>query len=394
EHVHKGIRFKAVGAEDAIDDVAIEDNVFSDADSGGVELADGTIYSRTEGPMGRLYGVRVMRNRFDHIGMRPDLFGQGTALSVCYAETAEIAGNIFHRVCAQGIDVHGAKQNRAATHRPFTRILIHHNKAVDTLLNNDDFGGIETWQGGPAYVYNNISGNPGGYRNWDHVLSPDTEDRFGHAFYLDGAFKNYYFNNIAWGKSKGPSGKLANTSAFQEIISFENTIFNNTVFNFVRGSRRQEPQAGRVKFLGNIWQSMGLSVFRDADPAGNGQGAEDSDGKPSRVVFAIETDAYARNVFQDIGVGEGFAVFEPSGRWYKSLEEFRAALERYQPLAAEVGVMADQPPLRDAPAHDFRPSLNSAARGRGAKVFVPWSLYETVAEWHFYPVRVDPTRIL
>ena len=193
-----------------------------------------------------------------------------------------MAGNIFDRVCAQGIDVHGAKQNRAATDRPFTRILIHHNKAVDTLLNVDDFGGIETWQGGPAYVYNNISGNPGGYRNWDHVLSPDTEDRFGHAYYLDGAFKNYYFNNIAWGKSKGPSGKLANTSAFQEIISYENTFFNNTLYNFVRGSRRQAPQAGRVKFLGNIWQSMGLRVFRDADPARTAAAGNEADAGPRR----------------------------------------------------------------------------------------------------------------
>lgn len=394
EHVHKGVRFKAVGAQDGIDEVAVEDNVFSDADSGGVELADGTIYSDVTGPMGRLYGVRVMRNRFDHIGIRPDLFGQGTALTVSYAETAEVAGNIFYRVCAQGIDVHGAKQNRAATHRPFTRILIHHNKAVDTLLNNDDFGGIETWQGGPAYVYDNISGNPGGYRNWDHVLSPDTEDRFGHAYYLDGAFKNYYFNNIAWGKSKGPSGKLANTSAFQEIISFDNTFFNNTVFNFVRGSRRQEPQAGRVKFLGNVWQSMGLSVFRDADPARTPPAGNDADSGRPRSTFAIETDAYARNVFYDIGVGEGFGVFEPSGRWYKSLEQFREALARYQPLAAEVGVMANEPPLLDAAAHDFRPAPNSEARGRGAKVFVPWSLCETVGEWHFYPIRADPTRIL
>ena len=245
----------------------MSDNVFSDADSGGVELGDSSTYGDVAPPMGRLYDVRVLRNKFDHIGLRPDLFGQGVALAVEYAQTAEVAGNIFDRVGAQGIDVHGAKPSGAATDRPFTRILIHHNKAVDTLINVDDFGGIETWQGGPAYVYDNISGNPGGYRNWDHVLSPDTEDRFGHAYYLDGAFKNYYFNNIAWGKSKGPAGKLANTSAFQEIISYQNTFFNNTIYNFVRGSRRQAPQAGRVKFLGNVWQSMGLSVFRDADPA-------------------------------------------------------------------------------------------------------------------------------
>ena len=38
QHVHKGVRLKAVGRRDAIDQVAVDDNVFSDADSGGVEL--------------------------------------------------------------------------------------------------------------------------------------------------------------------------------------------------------------------------------------------------------------------------------------------------------------------------------------------------------------------
>lgn len=392
EHVHRGVRLKAVGNQDAIDRVAVNDNVFTHNDYGAVDLEDGTVYSALEPPMGRLYDVRVMRNKFDHIGIRPDLFGQGGALVVEYAQTAEVAGNIFDRVCAQGIDVHGAKQSRAATDRPFARILIHHNKAVDTLLNVDDFGGIETWQGGPAYVYDNISGNPGGYRNWDHVLSPNTEDRFGHAYYLDGAFKNYHFNNIAWGKSKGPSGKLANTSAVQEIISYENAFFNNTFYNFVRGSRRQAPQAGRVKFLGNIWQSMGLRVFRDADPARTAAAGNEADAGPRRNEFAIDTDAYARNVFYDIG--ESFGVFEPSGRWHKTLQSFQQALKSYKPLAATVGVTAEHPPLRDASAHDFRPSANSAARGLGAKVFVPWSLYETVGEWNFYPIQGDPTRII
>ena len=56
--------------------------------------------------------------------------------------------------------------------------------------------------------------------------------------------------------------------------------------------------------------------------------------------------------------------------------------------------MAEQSPLRDPAAHDFRPSENSAARGQGAKVFVPWSLYETVGEWSFHPIPGDPSRIL
>ncbi len=392
EHVHKGVRLKAMGAHDAIDKVVIEDNVFSDADSGGVQLSDGSHYGMVLPPMGRLYDVRVLRNKFDHIGLRPDLFGQGETLEIDYAETAEVAGNMFYRVCAQGIDVHGSKESGAATDRPFTRILIHHNKAVDTLLNVDDFGGIETWQGGPAYVYDNISGNPGGYRNWEHVMTPNTEARFGHAFYLDGAFKNYHFNNIAWGKSKGPTGKLANTSAFQEIISYQNTFFNNTIYNFVRGSRRQAPQAGRVKFLGNIWQGMGLRVFRDADPARTAKAGNEADAGARRGHYAINTDAYAQNVFYDIG--KGFGVFEPSGSWHTTLESFRDALESYKPLAGTVGIMAEQPPLCDAAAHDFRPSADSAARGLGVKVFVPWSLYETVAEWNFYPIPGDPARIL
>jgi hypothetical protein len=137
---------------------------------------------------------------------------------------------------------------------------------------------------------------------------------------------------------------------------------------------------------------MGLHVFRDADPAPTAAAGKKAGAEPRRSPFAIDTDVYARNVFYD--VGESFGVFEPSGRWHETLQAFREALESYQPLAATVGVMAEQSPLRDPAAHDFRPSANSAARGQGARVFVPWSLYETVGEWNFYPIPGDPTRIL
>ena len=77
EHVHKGVRLKAMGRQDAIDQVVVTDNVFSDLDSGGVEIADSSTYGDVGEPMGRLYEVRVLRNKFDHIGLRPDLFGHG-----------------------------------------------------------------------------------------------------------------------------------------------------------------------------------------------------------------------------------------------------------------------------------------------------------------------------
>ena len=51
-------------------------------------------------------------------------------------------------------------------------------------------------------------------------------------------------------------------------------------------------------------------------------------------------------------------------------------------------------PIARMPLDSTAVSTNSAVRGRGAKVFVPWSLYETVAEWNFYPIPGDPARIL
>jgi len=70
--------------------VTVNDSVFTHNDHGDVDLEDGTVYNTLEPLMGRLYDVRVMRNKFDHIGIRPDLFGQGGALVVGYAQTMEL----------------------------------------------------------------------------------------------------------------------------------------------------------------------------------------------------------------------------------------------------------------------------------------------------------------
>lgn len=70
-----------------------------------------------------------------------------------------------------------------------------------------------------------------------------------------------------WEKSKDPLSPLGNTSAFQEIHSYQNTFFNNTAYNFVIGSQRQAPHAGRNKFLSNIWDAIGDRVFRHSNPA-------------------------------------------------------------------------------------------------------------------------------
>jgi hypothetical protein len=394
EHVHQAIRLKAVGRQDAIGDVVVSDNVIRYTDNGAVLIADSTTYGDVAPPMGRLYDVKVLRNSFYETGLRPNRFDQGHALEVDYAQTLEVAGNILDRCWGAGIFVFGGKPSGAITDRPFSRMIVHHNKVTDSLLNTCDWGGIETWQGGPSYVYDNISGNPGGYLKWGHMLSPNDpgSSRFGHAYYLDGGFKNYHFNNIAWGKSKDPLSPLGNTAAIQEIISYQNTFFNNTIYNFVVGSRRQAPQAGRDKFLGNIWDGLSSWVFRHADPARTAAAGNAADAGPRRGHYDIASDAYAQNVFHDLS--NGFGVLEPSGRWLDNLGKFQDVLGKNNALAAAPGILTDKAPLQDAAAHDFRPAPDSPALNHGVKVFVPWSLYGEVAEWNFYRAPGDPTHLI
>src|SRR5213075_438640 len=205
-------------------------------------------------------------------------------------------------------------------------------KVWESMLNCNDYGGIETWQGGPAYVFDNLSYNALGYRNWERYSGTDAG--FGHAYYLDGAFKNYHFNNIAWGKAKDISSPVVNCSAFQEIISYQNSFFNNTIFNFYTGSRRQAPAAGRNKYLGNIWAGIGQFVFRHADPAKTPAEGNARDAGPAKEQFDLESNAYEGNVFYDVAE---MGVLEPSGRWLRTYDDFKAALEKNKSMVGELG---------------------------------------------------------
>ncbi|HEX5268922.1 MAG TPA: hypothetical protein VFW33_00480, partial [Gemmataceae bacterium] len=378
EHVFFPIRIRAVLEGQRVDDVTIEDNEFRDTDNGILSVEDGSAWGYAH-PRGRLGDVRINRNRSHETGTRPARYSTGTGITVAGARTVEVAGNVIERSYAQGIDVHGAKPSGMWGDVPFTRVLIHHNKVWESMLNCNDYGGIETWQGGPAYVFDNLSYNAQGYRNWERAAR---DPGFGHAYYLDGAFKNYHFNNIAWGKSKD-----ANCSAFQEIISYQNTFFQNTAYNVHEGSRRQEPAAGRDKYLGNVWDGMGRYVFRHADPARSAAGNAGGAG-PRRGGFALDTDAYGRNVFHDFA---DVGVLEPSGRWLRTFDDFRGALEKNKALLADLGEVSKESPLRDPAKGDFRPARGV---GRGAKVFVPWSLSGVVGEWNFYPASDDPTDLI
>lgn len=394
EHVFFPIRIRSLVAGQRVDDVRIEDNEFRFTDEGILSVSDGSGWGYAQ-LRGRLGDVRIYRNHSLETGRRPKLFGTGTGMEVSGARTVEIAGNVIERSYAQGIDVHGSKVDGMWGDVPFTRILVHHNKVWESMLNCNDYGGIETWQGGPFYVFDNISYNALGYRNWERYSGTDAG--FGHAYYLDGAFKNYHFNNIAWGKAKDISSPVVNCSAFQEIISYQNTFFNNTIFNFYTGSRRQAPGAGRNKYLGNIWDGIGGYVFRHADPARTAAEGNARDAGPPKEHFDLDSNAYGENVFYDAAK---MGVLEPSGRWLPSYDDFKAALKKNQSMLADLGELSQSSPLRDAAKGDFRLTdtragrSGSAALQKGVKVFVPWSLSGVVGEWNFYHTGDDPTRII
>ncbi|NGO38548.1 hypothetical protein G4L39_03925 [Limisphaera ngatamarikiensis] len=387
EHVVMPVRIRAVEPGQRVDGVRIEDNEVCYTDHGIFSVCDGGAWGYAD-LRGRLGDVRIYRNRSFETARRPSRYSNGIGIEVAGARTVEIAGNILERSYAQGIDVLGGKRSGVWGDVPFTRILIHQNKVWESLLNCNDFGGIETWQGGPAYVFNNLSYNPLGYRHWNR--STGTDAGFGHAYYLDGAFKNYHFNNIAWGRGRDPKGAVVNCAAFQEIISYQNTFFHNTVYNFHMGSRRQEPRAGRNKYVANLWQGIGGYVFRHADPARTRAEGEAAQARPTGERYALELNAFSRNVFYDFAQ---MGVLEPSGRWLSRFEDFQRALREHRSLTYDLGVVSPVPLLRDPERGDFRPVAGSPAVDGGARVFVPWALAAVVGEWHFYPAGDDQALI-
>jgi hypothetical protein len=388
EHVFFPIRIRSILAGQRVDEVLIEDNDFRYTDEGILSVSDGSGWGYAQ-LRGRLGEVRIYRNHSLETGRRPKLFGMGTGIEVTGARTVEIAGNVLERSYAQGIDVHGSKVNGMWGDVPFTRILIHQNKVWESMLNCNDYGGIETWQGGPFYVFNNLSYNALGYRNWERYSGTDAG--FGHAYYLDGAFKNYHFNNIAWGKAKDVASPVVNCAAFQEIHSYQNTFFNNTVYNYFSGSRRQAPEAGRNKYLANIWAGIGKQVFRHADPARTAAEGNAQDAGPAKEHFALESNAYGQNVFFDFGE---MGVLEPSGRWLLSFDDFKSALVKHQAVLSELGTIAKALPLRDPAKGDFRLTEGAGTVDQGVKVFVPWALSGVVGEWNFCRPGDDPANIM
>jgi len=329
--------------------------------------------------------VKVLRNHIFMAGMRPSRWSGDFTIFINFPETMEIAGNILERTYGAGIFLAGGKTSGDQHDRPLARNLVFNNRVTQSMLSANDWGGIETTMGGPYYVYNNISGNPNGYWNFSYNSAKENKARLGMAYYLDTSFKNYLFNNVAWGISNDLHSQECNCAAFYEAHpTILNAYFNNTIYRFAMGSN-WSPTGGRHLFLGNLWMDVGSWVFL------HGPLKEDAKGlQPAE--YPHYSVAYGRNVFYN--TGKDVAVFEANGRRFNDMPGFNSALREHKFLSDEGNLLAEKSPVRNAAEHDFRLTEGSAAIDHGVRVFVPWALHSVVGEWHFRRNNADPSVLL
>ncbi len=352
---------------DVARDISITDCEFERLDNTGIALYRGFNYRRTESqPKARLTNVNLLRNRMHDIGMRHSDPSGGQGIYLNGPEVAEIAGNVIDWTAAQGIDIHGGRSGGGWAgnypESPLIRMLVNRNKVQDTLLQKQDFGGIEFWATGPVYIYNNLSIDPIGYvahRNQYHK---------NHAFYVDHGYKATLFNNIGWSSSRQDAWLgIIGDKFLQEIRNRYNQAFNNTGYNF-RGAFSHESTYGdQQQYLANLMIN-GIGAFHSFYRLKDAQHLAFS-----HNLYAGKYENFYRRYRGDI---------------YRTIGDLQAYLTPFENyLAKDVGWVSDDMPVRDPEAHDYRLTDASAAIERGVKVFVPWSLYANVGEWHF---RLQP----
>ncbi len=328
--------------------------------------------------------VEVLRNHTYMIGMRPHRQDHGHGICIGGPVTMHVAGNIMERSYGAGIFVSGGEKGGRGD-VPLARSLIHGNRVVDSLLAANDWGGIETWQCGPHYVFNNISGNANGYWNWGYNKDKPASGRLGFNYYFDGSFKNLVFNNVAWGRSSDTTSKLCSQAAFyQAVPTIGNAFFNNTASSFFVASN-WSPAGGRSLFLGNLFADISGPVFQ------HGKLKEDKGEVPAD--YPYDSIGFARNLFARC-TGTVFGHFEANGTPYADAAAMAAALAKHQTLADGLGTQVATSPLPGAAKQDFRPAKGSPAIDAGVKVYVPWALARTVGEWQFRRNNTDPTIVL
>ena len=375
---------------DSMEDIAITDNDIDHADAVAFEFQDGsTPYTQRNdhvliGDLGR---ILILRNRIHDVASRNGTSSNGPAICVNNATMAEIAGNFIDRAWGVGIWCLGGKGGGDERNRPLIRNFVHHNKVTNVLLADNDWGGISIWQGGSTYVYDNIVYNPVGPLNFKRVMGR-ADACNGFAYYNDGSFKTYIFNNLALGKANDPSQWLKSNSAMMMTINFQNYWFNNTVYKFCNGL--SGASGNRNTVVGNLFADISKQFYSQNAPDDVSlYMGKIKEGESAEKTSAASTLAYGSNVYY--GQPTSFGRLKENAA---DLDAIQRNLAEYKPRLGDIGVMSAEMPLSDPKKGNFRPKPNCAAAGRGVRCFVPWSLYMTVGEWSFRRFNANPTIVL
>ena len=361
-----GITTRIDSDTDVLEDIQIADSEFENLDNDGIYF--NSIIADLNSPHGEITDIRVFRNRLQNIGLRCSVSQGGKGIHFQGLKVGEIAGNVINTTGAQGINVFAGR----SSHTPLVRVKIHGNQVSEGLLQKADFGNIEFWGDGTAYVYNNISFDPVGF-----IASRKRHEK-AEAFYFDHGAKGFLFNNIGWSKNlPEPSGEIMATTFFKEVRNRWNQAFHNTAYNFRQMQNMEGKHGDQQHYLANVF----IQNYPKANFLSH-WGLDD----------AAEL-GYARNIL----AGEHGAIYS---RWrgarYETIGQFQSHIESLNNHITpdEPAFFTDDMPVIDPEDRDFRLSDSSAAIDRGVRVFVPWALYGNVGEWFFRYHPRDPNTVL
>lgn len=279
----------------------------------------------------------------------------------------EIAGNIVEHSWGSGINFSWGKASGATNTVYFIRGLVHHNKVSHSLQGVNDYGGIESWQGGPVYLYDNISEDAQGWHyNWGTALKS-----LGYAFYLDGAFKQYVFNNIVKG-----TGFDRNAAAYMQVLGYYNMYVHNVAYDLNSLTASGDGNLaldGQNYYLANVSDSTSRQFNHTTRISG------------------IPFESFGTNFFSGRTFVGNFITGGLAAGY--NLSDFATTLNSYIPDMGQVGVETSKRVFEKPSAGDFRPTASSELIDQGVKFFAPFPLKAVVGEWHFYKHKADSTLI-
>ncbi len=312
----------------------------------------------TFGP-GNQKNIFILRNHLNDISGRTNSrwYSPLCAIIGTFAQ-AEIAGNFLEMCWGSGIYMFWATG-------PCVRGMVHHNKINWSLLGTCDWGALESWTGGPAYYFNNISKNPRGYKKGLNMS-------WGMAYYLDGgASMNYLFNNIAIGTGYDLED-VAHSSGvpYEQTAGSCNVFANNTASKFYHFSYSQNAQ-GNNFYIGNLASDISKNYF-----------AQETD------LNELPFQSISNNVLYTSKYNPFIGHFTPGGELF-TLQDFQKGLADNDAQCSKVGWKALNPVLKSAT--DMRPV--GEAIDKGVKVFIPFGLANDVGIWNFFKHPADSSII-